>query len=394
MVGNICNVGKGQNVKNNILPHSKAKLDLYKSYLNEYLPILGLSPYIDEVNIFDIFCGTGVYDDGNIGSPLIAANCIIEFQEYCKKYNKVPKKIKLFINDFDAGKISKVDTLIKELDISNCAVTPYNLDAIEMFKVVSDKVNSFPKSQRNLIFVDPYGYSKIEKDLLYQILKGKRSEVILFLPVAHMKRFTEEALTVYDRKDYENLRRFILEFFPQHSIVLTEEKVTIFEYIEELRNALSFNNEFYTASHYIQRDKSNYYALFFIGHHILGLEKFIEAKWRNDTLGRGFNQQTIAPLFSDMMEEYDKALSMNNLKKITKSIFDDKEVLSNKDLYEFVLNAQFKPTHMNQLLREWIKDRVVSIVDSSNEVIETTGSFYIDYKSYKLENPKLYFKKK
>ena len=65
-----------RNAKKIVLPHSKAKLDLFRSYLEKYLPILTLAKTITKINLYDVFCGNGIYDDGNIGSPLIAVEII------------------------------------------------------------------------------------------------------------------------------------------------------------------------------------------------------------------------------------------------------------------------------------------------------------------------------
>ena len=171
-----------------VLPHSKAKLDLYKSYLSEYLPILGNSIFIDGINIFDIFCGTGIYEDGNMGSPLIAASCVLDYELYFEKKSKPSKPVKLFINDSDSDKVYSVSELIDKYPFKNCKVSPYSLDASDMFKVVEEKINSFSVKERSLVFIDPYGYSEINRDKLYALLKRRRSEVILFLPVDQKKR--------------------------------------------------------------------------------------------------------------------------------------------------------------------------------------------------------------
>ncbi|MBY0476785.1 MAG: three-Cys-motif partner protein TcmP [Chitinophagaceae bacterium] len=383
-----------QNPKKIVLPHSKAKLDLYKSYLSEYLPILGHSKYIDGINVFDIFCGTGIYDDGNLGSPLIAAACVLEYEKYFRERNQKSKPVKLFINDFDTDKVESVNEIISKFEFENCKVNPYNLDASEMLDVVRDKINSFSDRERSLVFIDPYGYSKIDKEKLYQLLKRRRSEIILFLPVAHMKRFTDEALTDYEKKAYENLRKFILDFFDASSRVLQESNLNIFDYIEELRKAFSFDNEFYTASHYIERNKANYYALFFIGHHIYGLEKFIEAKWKNDSLGKGFNQsRNSATLFGESLIEYDKNVSVSRLEQIFRSAIE-KSPMSNIELYEFTLSNQFKSAHMNQLIREWKKAKKIQILDMKGNPIEDIRGFGLTYDDYKSKTPSYLIKKR
>ncbi len=376
-----------------VLPHSKAKLDLYKSYLSEYLPILGHSIFIDSINIFDIFCGTGIYQDGNLGSPLIAANCILDYENHFKTKSQVPKPIKLYINDFDSNKVYSVSELISNLPLEKCSVTPYNLDASEMLDVVGEKINSFSSRERSLVFIDPYGYSKIEKAKLYNLLKRRRSEVILFLPVAHMKRFTGEALTDFETKAYENLRNFIYDFFEGNSKLINDSNLDIFEYIEELRLAFSFKGEFYTASHYIERNKANYYALFFIGHHIYGLEKFIEAKWKNDSLGEGFNQgKDSNNLFGDILNEYDKNLSIAKLEKLFRDFIQVER--SNIELYEFTLKNQFKVSHTNQIIRDWKNQKKIQFLDLNKKIIDSPRSFGLTYDDFKSKKATYYIKKK
>ena len=76
-----------KDAKQIVLPHSKAKLDLYRSYLEKYFAILGLAKGITKINLYDIFCGIGLYEDGNIGSPLIAVDCVKENNELFEKYS-------------------------------------------------------------------------------------------------------------------------------------------------------------------------------------------------------------------------------------------------------------------------------------------------------------------
>ena len=369
-----------KNVKRNVLPHSQAKLDLYKSYISMYLPILGYSPYVSAINVFDIFCGTGIYDDGKLGSPLIAASCIQDFENTVSSSKPVP----LFINDFDHEKVTVVKKLIHELKLKNCDVSDFNLDAAEMFKIVAQKINASPKSERSLVFIDPYGYSKISRESIISILQNGKSEIILFLPVAHMKRFSEGALKDYDNKAYENLRRFINDFLPDSSPIKRGVKIDVFDFIEELRKAFSFGGKFYTASHYIERDAANYYALFFIGSHIYGLEKFVEAKWSNASLGKGFNQKDRQPtLWGESQVEVDHYIIVEHLEKLLRHLFEDKKSLNNVGLYEFTLSNQFKPTHMNDLLRRWLNDRKLCILDLNGHEVRSTRTFGLTYDYYK-----------
>jgi three-Cys-motif partner protein len=61
-----------KNVKNTLQIHSQAKIEFYEKYLNRYLRILCLSKFIKRINIYDVFCGMGIYEDGGKGSPIVA----------------------------------------------------------------------------------------------------------------------------------------------------------------------------------------------------------------------------------------------------------------------------------------------------------------------------------
>ena len=104
-----------KNVKNNILPHSQAKLDLYKTYLDKYFTVLRLAQGITRINLYDIFCGTGIYEDGNIGSPIIACNSIKANRDFFLKNNWPRKPITLTVNDGNKESIEKVRTYLETI---------------------------------------------------------------------------------------------------------------------------------------------------------------------------------------------------------------------------------------------------------------------------------------
>jgi three-Cys-motif partner protein len=82
-----------------VLPHSQAKLDLYKNYLKHYLRVLCHTSFCTKINLYDIFCGIGLYEDGNEGSPLVTNNCIKDIIEELKIAGKSIKPIQITIND-------------------------------------------------------------------------------------------------------------------------------------------------------------------------------------------------------------------------------------------------------------------------------------------------------
>jgi len=139
----------------NVFEHSEAKLNFYKTYLSKYLSILLLDKYTNTINIYDVFCGVGIYKDGKKGSPIITIEIIKDLLE---KYSS--KNITLTINDKDKSKVENVTNYIQSNYNNICRLESYNLDALDMFNIVNKKIK-YKKGVKNLIFIDPYGYKNI-----------------------------------------------------------------------------------------------------------------------------------------------------------------------------------------------------------------------------------------
>ncbi|MBN2824319.1 MAG: three-Cys-motif partner protein TcmP [Campylobacterales bacterium] len=126
---------KNNKVKDNVFEHSKAKLEFYKNYLAKYLIVLLNDPYTQTINLYDVFCGIGIYEDGKEGSPIIAINIIKELKE------KYPNKdILLTINDADKAKVEFVTSYINKYYKDVCDTQKYNLDAADMLQIVKNKI--------------------------------------------------------------------------------------------------------------------------------------------------------------------------------------------------------------------------------------------------------------
>jgi three-Cys-motif partner protein len=371
---------KEKDAKTNILPHTQAKLDLYKGYLEHYLRVLCQSDFCKKINLFDIYCGVGIYDDGKMGSPLLAIDCIRKTRTEMSDKGKFMPPISLLVNDNDAQKLENVKDKVKFQDIDNFSIEYYNKDANEMLDIVVNRISKFPKEHRNLIFIDPYGYSDINKEKMISLLKNNCTEIILFLPVMQMYRFTETAFIHEEKPHYENLRKFIISFFSNPTEL---SKDSIFKYIHSIKKALSINDTYYTCSHYIERGNGSYYALFFISSNIYGLEKMLETKWKLDPgQGKGFkqNEEPLQPImFDEEIKAFDESQSISTLENVIYQEIAQNGTLTNVELYELTLKNEFLPKHVNSVLRNLIKNHKIREVNNSK-------GYKIDYTSYRNKN--------
>jgi len=369
-----------------MLLHSEAKVEFYKKYLEIYLRVLYLARKIREINIFDVFCGTGLYDNDKKGSPLVAFDAIRKLREE----HHGSKKITLNVNDSKASKISKVQEYIEQSNEGHCEVNYRNENADDFFREIIDLLESQDDNVRNLIFIDPYGYKEIRKEILLSLLTNGRSELIIFLPISQMQRFTTVALGS-DLKPYEPLKKFVDSFFDENHR-LRKHTVSSVEYISDVRVALRFN-KYFTTSFSIQRDKSNTYALFFISPHIYGFEKILEVKWQLDEAeGGGFKQPEPPSLFPDQEKQLIKQQNYLDLEGLLEDHLSSPK--DNLETYEFVLANEFLPRHANEIFRHWANEKPnFNVLNCSDGKPARKGSFYINWKYYRnFAPPRVIFK--
>lgn len=383
---------KKQSSKDIMLAHSAAKIEYYQKYLSRYLSIMSVARSIEEVNIFDVFCGRGIYADGGLGSPIRTVQTVKEV----RKNHPSNKRFNLYFNDAEISFVKQVKKYINEHYPDNkdfCNIMYLSAPAETLF----DKLCRFlPKTgfgTKNFLFVDPYGYKDINKQTFQQLMRNQNTEMLLFLPISFMHRFTHYAFNEDANNGALRLRAFIEQFFPTDHKIRSEEPMDVKEYIDALSEALSFNGKYYTSSYFIERDSRNYFALFSICNNLLGLEKAVETKWSLDEEdGQGFHlpdkTMQMNP-FAEMFKEENRKEHFEELKNMLFSFLTERG-RTNDEIYRFILRKGYLPKHINAILRHLQDQKLikVTLLDSGNEARK--GSFYINYDASKdIKHPKV-----
>ena len=255
-----------------------------------------------------------------------------------------------------------------------------------MFQEIIPKINGSSSDTRNLVFIDPYGYKNISKNLIWDLTENGKTEIIMFLPISHMQRFTDVA--VKDEKEmaqYKPLRDFIDGFFPDPNHPIRQNTVSVMEYIQYVTEALELNDDIYTTSFYLERDKSTFFALFFISSNIYGFEKILEVKWKLDEeAGRGFD---IPDINGDLFEEEFALEAKNKNAERLRKILEEylAKPRSNKDVYKHVLKNGFLPKQANEVLKSIQKENPkFKVTDFMTGKPARKRAFYIDHNPPKL----------
>ena len=97
---------------------TQLKLDIFRRYIREWIPVFFKESRIPKVNIFDFFSGPGVDKLGNQGTPLIIVDEIKKFCE-SREIPKSKKQIYMFFNDHDEKKINSLKVRLSEFSKQN-----------------------------------------------------------------------------------------------------------------------------------------------------------------------------------------------------------------------------------------------------------------------------------
>ncbi len=184
------------------LEHSKAKLSLLKKYATVWMRKVTLGTIQKKCAIIDTFAGTGYYEDGSEGSPIIL---IKEAMDYCEQASKqsninfeqvilvfVEKnkenftKLKANIEKFVHQEIKPDDfnVLNSHEKVSICIT---NDDFENFIKNLLDNVSSIIPT---LMFIDPFGYKVIGFDNISKIIEQySYCELIINFMYEEINRF-------------------------------------------------------------------------------------------------------------------------------------------------------------------------------------------------------------
>ena len=349
--------------QNTVLPHTEAKLKFYIHYLERYLPILVKTPHVNKINIYDMFCGQAIYDDGKESGAVRAFNKIKEVQQNNPDNNT---EITLLLNDLDTKRIEDIKSWLNK-QTSDFITVVHNEDATDLIPKLIKGINEKQTQQtRNLVFIDPYGYKEIDKSLIENLMTNGRTEIILFLPINQINRFKGKTVGDNIETDFLPLKRFIEQF--DINIGNVGEDMDLINAIEA---ALSFDDSHFSTSYHIKNQQGKYYALFFMTSHILGLQKIIEVKWQLDKQkGKGFDNTNQTDMFLEVEQISQLEIKLKDYLQETKD---------NNKLYEWTLKQGFLPSHTSKILKEYQKNNQLKVMPENAR----KGSFYMNHANHK-----------
>lgn len=275
------------------------------------------------IAFIDPYAGAGKYKDSNKeydGSPLIMSKFI---QHILEIENSKCTKAKYFANDIDKDRASSLKAL---LDDKFSHVSQY--DAKYFISKCLEHICTQYSSA--LFFIDPFNYGFLKEDIdnifdtCAGYFKSCQCEIILFLPVSNVYRFKKE-------KKCPSVSAFIDSYN-----IKVEEDTSPKKFMERVRLAIQGKDKF-CASVELPAG-TNTYALFFIGKHIYGADKFLEAR------DKCISQDPQQYLFIDPESAEGKLAEMLKSK-----------AMKNWEIYEWGLSNNFSKKQIKSGLETLVK---------------------------------------
>ncbi len=345
--------------------HSEAKVRLLSTYLRNYLAVVMNVDFVRTVDLYDFFCGRGLYGDKSEGSPLVMMRTADEIIETRRERNLRIPSINFHFADADIENFRVVN---EECGRRHNPKTGMLEISQTRYAESLNKLLSKPQSeaQKEFVFIDPTGYSDVKpKDIKRLLQRG--AEVLLFLPIQFMYRFRANATP-------EPLQDFVGQLPGYEKLAATHSSHA---YATELRGLFRdlMMKDVFVSTFVIEKDASTLFCLYYFTPKWQGHVKMIEAKWKVGVdAGQGWTFRTVPGQVSLVGPEF---LVENQILS-----FLSNGPKNNLELFEFgVLELEFPPALVNQTCIRMIKSGQVSVRALVGDVRK--GYCYIGEKTYR-----------
>ena len=174
----------GKKLFQNPPPHTRAKHEILRRYLEAWLPIQ--SRYNQRIVYIDGFAGPGRYANGDRGSPLIALDAVKDHT------GRLAEEIVFLFVEANAGAHRTLQDTLAEYECPrNVSVRPPILGQFdqEMTSVLDELDHQGSRLAPTFAFIDPFGFSGTPFSVVRRIMSHDRCETLITFMYEEINRF-------------------------------------------------------------------------------------------------------------------------------------------------------------------------------------------------------------
>ena len=265
-----------------IKPHTAAKHELLRRYLEGWLPVL--TRYNERVLYLDGFAGPGEYENGEPGSPLLALRALLD-HKHLERAGRDFKVLFLF-NEQDPARAAHLEGVLAREEAERSGWP----DTIEVrvdrrsFDELADEILD-QVSGGSLIptfaFLDPFGYKGVRLTQVAELLASPRCELFVYFDANSTIRFATSG----------HVDDALFDLFASDAFKAAPpaggDGVRL-DYLSDLfKQRLESVGEFTHVSRFEMRGENNRVIahLFHATRHVKGLQLMKDAMWKVDPSG-------------------------------------------------------------------------------------------------------------
>lgn len=192
---------------------SRIKALIVSEYFPQYCRIIRKKHEPEMFRYIDLFSGPGIYEDGNVSTPILLARNIAQD-------STLKDKVQFIFNDLNYSDVLKANfeaefpqgTFVKGVHFLNKEVGACEAIYQSIERNTMTKDHGFLRNEKpSLLFFDPFGYKGMRTESLAKFLKNWGNEIFLFIntkrinPALENNQF-EDLMRLWFPKRYDKLK--------------------------------------------------------------------------------------------------------------------------------------------------------------------------------------------
>lgn len=315
-------------------PHSRAKHEILRRYLQAWVPILNHGGFA-QVLYIDGFAGPGCYSGGEEGSPIIALRTALDHK------TSIKSKVLFFFVEKDKARADVLNDIISKISrphnfhVKVASGERFETAFGDLLKFYNSKSRSLPPT---FAFLDPFGWTGVSFSTVKQIMSYPHCEVLITFMYEEINRFISHP----DQELNFDLFFGTKDWRDGTGLTDTRQRNGFFHdlYVRQLKFDAGAR---YVRSFQMRNDAdvTDYY-LFYATNSLMGLKKMKEAMWKIDESGEFTFSDATDP---SQLVLFTKQPNFDALRKQILSRFGGQEITVG-DLESFVIaETAYRETH-------------------------------------------------
>jgi three-Cys-motif partner protein len=340
--------------------HTQAKHEILRRYLEAWTAILSLGRF-PAIAYVDGFAGPGVYEKGEIGSPIIALNAALEQQRLHPEMTAT-NLIFLFIEE-KKDRADRLEESVAALQLpSNFRVKVVGEASFEVgFRenLLDWYLSRNKPLPPTFAFIDPFGWTGVPFSLVKEILANDSCEVLFNFMYEEINRFISHPNHPDDFDRLFGTHAWV--DVPAAGDAVARRAFFHDLYVQQLKEAA--RARYVRAFEMRNKNDATDYFLFFATNSRKGIQKMKEAMWKVDE-SRGFQFSDATAGASQLALPFTTAPDFPALRRDIVGRFAG-QTPTVAEIEEFVLaDTPFRETHYKkQVLAELEREGAIVPVD-------------------------------